>query len=139
MRRKLLKLQEECGSKKHRVPMNVAEPVHVAQELLRSADVLVTTVLSLKVPVTAEGDTTQLAADLNKAKVSIFELESGESINVRRNEGRSEEGTQRHPAKIRVWKATIAKIADCLINDVEVANADSLKMSAGRNLILARF
>lgn len=82
-KRNLTNLQEECQTKKPRVPTNVAEAVELAQMLLRSADASVNTVLSEEVPVTTGTRTAELAAKLNKAKARIKELESIESITVR--------------------------------------------------------
>lgn len=78
MKWKLLDLQDECLTKKRIFLTNVAEAVESAQKTLRSADAPVYTVPSLEIPVTAAGDTTKLAAELDKAKVRIAQLESVE-------------------------------------------------------------
>lgn len=62
---------------------NVAEAVELTQELLRSGGVPVNTVPSSEIPVTAGGDTTGFAAELDNAKGRIAELESVETTNVR--------------------------------------------------------
>lgn len=67
------------------VPANVPDADELAQELLWSAVVLVNTVPSSKVPVTTGGGSARFAAGLDKVKVRIAELESAETITVRRD------------------------------------------------------
>lgn len=66
----------------------------------------------------------------------IAELQSTETIIVRRHEELLEEVKTRHAKEAGVWKETSAENAKNLINDVRIAKVDSIKMSVKRNLIL---
>lgn len=44
-----------------------------------------------------------------------------------------------HAEEVSFWKETSAEKVNSLINDVNVENADSVKMSVERNLVLVRF
>lgn len=59
--------------------------VELAQEVLGSADAPVNTIPSLEVRVTAGGDTTRLAPELDNAKARIAELESVKNTTVRQH------------------------------------------------------
>lgn len=86
MKWKLLGLQDECHTKKRRVPASFTWPVGLSKELLQSADVPDNTVLSSEIPVITGGNTIELATELNKAMARIAELESVEIITVRCHE-----------------------------------------------------
>lgn len=139
MQQKLLNKQDECRSKKRRVTTNVAETVELAKGLLRSTDVPGNTAPSSYVQVTAGRDKTGLAAEFDKAKAHIAELESVKPISGRQRKELLNEVKQHHAAEIRSWKKTSAEKADSLIKDVKVVKVDSVKTSVERNLILARF
>lgn len=85
---------------------NVAKAVEVAQELLRSADAPVNTVPSSEVKVTAGEHTTGLAAELEKGKCRIAELESFVTINFGRHKEHSEEVKQHHTEEVIILKGT---------------------------------
>lgn len=139
MRQKLLDLHDECRTKKRRVPTHVAEAVEFAQELLRSEDIPVHNAPSLEVLATTREDSTQLAGELDKAEARTMELKSLETIIVRQHEELLDETKQRHAKVISIWKETSAVNADSLINNVNVAKADSVKMFVKRNVLFARF
>lgn len=118
---------------------NVAEAADLAQELPQLADVSVNAVPSSKVLVYTGEDTTALVAKLDKAKERIAELESAETLKVRRHNEILEEVKTRHAKMVGVWRETRVEIADSLITDIEVTKAYSVKMSLEKNLILAQF
>lgn len=82
VKRNLLDLQDDCRTRKRKIPTNVAEAVDQTQKLLRSVDAFVNTVLSSEVAVTAGRYTTESAAELDMAKARFAELESLETITV---------------------------------------------------------
>lgn len=124
---------------KRKFPTDVVEAFELAHKLLRLADVPVSTLSSTEVPVTTEGDTTELVAGLDKAKVRFAELKSVASLNIRRYEELLDEAKQRQAGDVSVWKKTSVENADFQNNNVKVARADSVRMSVDMNLISACF
>lgn len=90
-------------------------------------------------PATTGGENTALAAELDKAKARIAELESVEAITARRHEELLREVKQRAAKEIKVWEETSGKNADSLIINVKVVKAGSVKISVEWNLILVHF
>lgn len=74
---------------------------------------------------------------MDNLKAGIAELESVETSTVCRHEEILEKVIQRHAEEIAVWKGTSAENVESLINDVKVANSNSIKMPLERNLSLA--
>lgn len=66
VKRRLLDLQDECRTEKWRDSRSVAKAVELAKEFLRPSDVLVNTISASEVTVSTGGDTTEIAAVLNK-------------------------------------------------------------------------
>lgn len=130
-------MQDEYRIKKQKVPTNVIKAVEFAQESLRSADIPASTVPSQEVRVTAGGDSTGLVAELDRAQQRIVEIESSETLTVRRHEELLEKMKQHHAEEVNVWGETSAEIAESLINNGKVAKGDSIKMSVKKSLIIA--
>lgn len=86
----------------------------------------------------AKVDTNALAAELDKAKPRIAELECMMKMTVRRHGKLINEVSHCNALKFSVWKETSAKNADSVISDVKVANTNAAELSVIRNLILAR-
>lgn len=80
VKRKFLDLQYEYRAKRRRVPTNFAEAIELTRDLLQSADAVVNVVSSSDVLITTDGCVTTLAAELDKAKAPILELDSTETI-----------------------------------------------------------
>lgn len=59
----------------------------------------------------------------------IAELEYVKRLTVRRQKEFLDEIKQRLAEKVSVWKETSLENTDCLMNDVKVANVDSVKIS----------
>lgn len=60
-------------------------------------------------------------------------------MTVRRHEEILDQVKQRHAEEVSVWKENSAENANSLINNVNVAKADIVKMSVESNFILDRF
>lgn len=80
-----------------------------------------------------------VAAELDKFKARIANLEPTETITACRDEAFLEDVKKRHAEEVELWKETSAENEDSLIIDVNAAKADSGKMSGERNLILTGF
>lgn len=124
---------------KRKVPTKVAEGFELARELLRSTDVPADLVPSWEVPVSTRGDAAELTAELEKTKTRAAELNSVETITVRRHRELMEKGRQRHAEEVSVWKEPSRENAHCLANTMKDAKADIVKIYVERNLNLARF
>lgn len=68
VRRELLDLQDNCQANKRRVLTNFTQAVQFTYELLQPSDAPVNSVPLSEVPVTTEGDTTEIVSELDKAK-----------------------------------------------------------------------
>lgn len=84
-------------------------------------------------------DDAGLSTELEKAKERIEEIESVEAINIRRHEELMKDDEQRIAEEVSVWKEIFGEDEDRMVNDVEVATADSVKMSIEQKLVLAPF
>lgn len=84
------------------------------------ADVPVHAAPSSEFSATTGADATELAAEFEKAKPRIAELESVETIPVRRHEELLDEIKQLHVEEIRLWKEIFAENADSLNNEVKL-------------------
>lgn len=136
---KSLDLHDECWTMKRRVSTNVTGAVESAQKSLQTTDALATAILPSEVSVSPPGETTTLAAELDKAKTRLVKFKSTETKSVCRHEELFEKLKKRHAEEVVVWKVTFARNADCLINDVKAAKVDRVKTSVERNLNLALF
>lgn len=92
--------------------------------MLRSANVSVNTVPSSTAPVNTEGNTTKFVAELDEAKSCIAELESVQTVSVRRHEGLLNDVKQRQAEEIGIWRKIFAQYAERLLNDIKVSKAD---------------
>lgn len=109
MKRNLLDLQNECRTKKKRVPANVVEAMEHSQELVYSSDVPVNVVLSSKVPADPGGDAAELLTELKKGKALIAELKSVETMTVRPHEKFMGEVKKRHAEKSAFEKRPLGR------------------------------
>lgn len=100
---------------------------------MHSADVPVEVVPSSEISVIMGGDADEISTELENCKAHIAELESVETVTVRRQEELMEKAKQRHAEEVNVWKETSLEDADSLVNDVKVPNANSVKMAVKWN------
>lgn len=99
VKQKLLVLQVDCRAKKRKIPASVAEAVELAQELLQY-DTGNSVVPSSILPTDPPGEATAFAAELEKVKARIAELESVKTITVRRHKEIHEKIEKHHSEEV---------------------------------------
>lgn len=134
MKRRFQNLQDERHTRDRKILLNVAAAAELAHELLHSSGASVNVLSLSDIPISIVGSAAEVSTKMARCMACTAELESVETITLRRQEELLEE-----PEEANIRNETSRENADSPTHNVKVTNADSVKMSVKQNSILTLF